>query len=88
MDRGWAQSAAQLPAGAFFSTHPEDAVSFLKVGRMKCKRNRYRDRHRDQTFLAQSLATGSSIPVAISGTVISLQNGGANEVGLSLCLPQ
>jgi hypothetical protein len=73
-----------------------DAVSFLRVGRMKCKRNRYRDRHRDQTFLAQSLATGSSIPVAISGMVISLQNGGANEVGLIvpaamitiLCRPQ
>jgi hypothetical protein len=74
MDRGWGAIRGPAPAGAFFSTHPEDAASFLKVGSMKCKRNRYRDRHRDQTFLAESLVVGSSIPVAISESVISVQN--------------
>jgi hypothetical protein len=63
---------------------------------MKCKRNRYRERHRDQTFLAQSLAAGSSIPIGISGTILSLKNGVANENSLIvpaamitiLCQPQ
>jgi hypothetical protein len=63
---------------------------------MECKRNRYCDRHRDQTFIAESLATGSSIPVAISETVPIVLNAVANEVGLIvpaatitiLCRPQ
>ena len=49
---------------------------------MKCKRNRYRDRHRDQTFLAESLEAGPSIPVAISETVLNVQNAVANEIGI------
>ena len=49
---------------------------------MKYKRNRYRDRHRDQTFLAKSLAARSSIPVAICETVLNVQNAVANEIGL------
>jgi len=49
---------------------------------MKCKRNRYCDQHQDQTFLAQSLAAGWSIRVAISETVINLLNAIANEIGL------
>jgi hypothetical protein len=62
---------------------------------MKCKRNRYRDRHRDHAFLAKSLAARSSIPVAISETVPNVQNA-ANEIGIIvpdamitiLCRPQ
>jgi hypothetical protein len=63
---------------------------------MKCKRYRYCDQHRLQTFLAESLATRSSSPVAISETVLNIQNGVANEIGLIvpaamiaiLCQPQ
>jgi hypothetical protein len=63
---------------------------------MKCKRNRYRDRHRDQTFLAESLAAGSSIPVAISETVLNVKDAVVDEIGLIvpaamitiLCRPQ
>jgi hypothetical protein len=87
MGWGWGVIRGPAPrAGAAFPARAEDAVSaqypFLKVGRMKCKRNRYRDRHRDQTFLAESLAAGSSIPVAISETVLNVQNAVANEIGL------
>jgi hypothetical protein len=64
--------------------------------RLSCKRNRYCDQYRDQTFLAESLATRSPIPVVISETVLSFENGVANEIGLIvpaamitiLCQPQ
>jgi len=46
---------------------------------MKCKRNRYRNRLRDQTFLAESLAAGPSIPVAISETVLNVQDAVVDE---------
>jgi hypothetical protein len=90
MDWGW--GVIRGPAPRLRLSRPRGrrgigAVTFLKAGSMKCKRNRYCDQHRDQGFLAESLATGSSIPVAISEMVLSVLNAVANEVGL-MCRQQ
>ena len=53
--------------------------------RLSCKRNRYCDQYRDQTFLAESLATRSSIPVAISETVPNVLTKRSRERNRSHC---
>jgi hypothetical protein len=90
---GAAAAATRIESPALAQT---EAPTGARPVNYEPKRNRYCDWYRDQTFLAQSLAMDSSIPVAISRTIPSLKNGVANENSLIvpaamitiLCQPQ